>query len=391
MDRINVDRTVERDGAQFRIEGFCANGEQAALDAFVANFTDDEETGAATCVVRDGKTVVDLWGGYADVARDQPWSVGTTVCMMSVAKGFAVTCLHMLADRGLVDYDQPVREIWPEFGAAGKADVAVRHLLDHRAGLPAIKPAWPELSIYDAPAMTRALAASPPLWEPGTRAGYHVLTLGFLVGELVRRIDGRTIGNFLRDEIAGPLGLDYAIGLAPARLDEPAEYQRVITGTIFDESIAPPDTLNTRAWDQMPKSETFNSHDWRRAEIPGANGHGTARAVGRFYGALARGGEIDGVRLLSSDGLARATELQWAETDIVLGRPYRMSLGYLLNNDFIYMGPSPRAFGHHGVGGSIGFADPDARVGFCYATAKAHARFDNGPRAGRVVRAVLGE
>jgi CubicO group peptidase (beta-lactamase class C family) len=387
---VEVDSVVQRGGEHFPIRGYYAAEEEAALEAFMAAFTDDEETGAAVSVTRDGETVIDLWGGYADPTREREWGRETTVCMMSVAKGFAVTCLHMLADRGLVDYDEPASTYWPAFAQAGKQNVPVRYLLDHRAGLPAIQPAWPDLSIYDFDAMSAALARARPLWDPGARAGYHVLTLGFLVGELVRQVDGRTIGAFLRDEIAQPLGIDYAIGLA-GDAPVPAEYQRVIAGTIFDESIAPPDTLNTRAWDQMPKTETFNSAEWRAAEIPGANGHGSAHGVARFYGALARGGEIDGIRLLSPDSLARATTLQWSETDVVLGRPYRMSLGYLLNNDFIYMGPNPRAFGHHGVGGSIGFADPDARVGFCYATAKAHARFDNGPRAGRIVRAVLGK
>jgi CubicO group peptidase (beta-lactamase class C family) len=362
----------------YRLEGRCDPAFSAVADAFACNFESGEELGAL---------VVDLWGGWKDAGRSRSWDSGTLMCTMSVAKGFAVTALHILVDRGLVDLDAPVSRYWPEFAAAGKEDLPVRYLVDHRAGLPVVECSIDEVTIYDAQGMAAALASQTPLWEPGTKAGYHVLTLGYLVGELVRRVTGKTIGSFLRSEVSGPLGLEFYVGLTVPEIARCADYVRTLNGTLFDREMIQADTLSARAWAQMPLGEDFNSFAWRTAEIPGANGHGTARSIARFYAALVCG-ELDGVRLLSDTAFENAISEQWAETEVVLGRPYRMSFGYLLNNDFIQMGPNRRTFGHHGVGGSIGFGDPDAQLGFAYATNKMHARLDNGPRAARLIDAV---
>lgn len=377
----------DHDGGTYRVHGFCDPAFVGVLEAFTDNFVRGEEIGASFALTVDRRCVADLWGGWTDPTRNRPWERDTLICTMSVAKAFAVTCLHMLVDRGLVQLDSPVSRYWPEFARGGKADLPVRFLVDHRAGLPVVERSIDEVTIYDSQGMAAALAAQTPLWTPGSRAGYHVLTLGYLVGELVRRVTRDTIGSFLRREVCGPLGLDFFVGLTPDEIARCADYVPTLKGTLFDREMIQADSLSARAWAQMPNGEDFNSPSWRKAEIPGANGHGTARSIARFYAGLVCG-EIDGVRLLSSSAFNAAIEEQWAETELVLGRPYRMSLGYLLNNDFIRMGPNPRTFGHHGVGGSIGFGDPDAYLGFAYATNKMHARLDNGPRAAALIEAV---
>jgi CubicO group peptidase (beta-lactamase class C family) len=373
-------------GIEYDLSGYCDPAFARVRDAFGENFAAGEEIGAAFSLTVDGRCVADLWGGWTNAERRRAWQRETLICTMSVAKAFAVTCLHILVDRGLVDLDAPVSRYWPEFAEGGKEALPVRYLVDHRAGLPIVERSIDEVTIYDGEGMAAALASQTPLWTPGSRAGYHVLTLGYLVGELVRRVSGDTIGSFLRREVCGPLDLDFFVGLSASEKARCADYVPTLKGTLFDREMIQADSLSARAWAQMPETEDFNSESWREAEIPGANGHGTARSIARFYAALVCG-EIGGVRLLSDSTFSNAISEQWAETELVLGRPYRMSLGYLLNNDFIRMGPNPRTFGHHGVGGSIGFGDPDARLGFAYATNKMHARLDNGPRAARLIEA----
>jgi CubicO group peptidase (beta-lactamase class C family) len=378
---------TDASGTDYGMSGSYDSRFSRVAEAFADNFASGEEIGAAFALTVDGRVVADLWGGWKDAGRSDAWKPETLMCTMSVAKAFAVTCLHMLVERGLVDLDEPVSSYWPEFQAGGKEALPVRYLVDHRAGLPVVERSIDQVTIYDGQAMAAALASQTPLWEPGSRAGYHVLTLGYLVGELVRRVTGGTLGTFLRREVSGPLGLDFFVGLRADEVARCADYVPTLKGTLFDREIVQAETLSARAWAQMPEGEDFNSPAWRAAEIPGANGHGTARSIARFYAALVCN-ELEGVRLLSRSTFDQAIAEQWAETEIVLGRPYRMSLGYLLNNDFIQMGPNPRTFGHHGVGGSIGFGDPDARLGFAYATNKMHARLDNGPRAARLIEAV---
>jgi len=354
-------------------QGLCAPRFESVRRAFEASFAKGE-LGAAVAVYLDGDPVVDLWGGYADAARTRPWARDTLVSLASTTKGATAVCLHRLVDTGCLDLDAPVARFWPEFEQAGKAALPVRWLLSHRAGLPAIREPLPSEALFDWKRMTEALAAERPFWEPGSQHGYHALTFGHLVGEVLRRINGRSLGTFLRAEIAAPLGLDLHVGVPEADLWRCAEIvplgaepgaRNKLHARMRDAS-----TLVGQAFRNPPRSRAVvNTPEWRRAEIPAANGHATAHAVARLYAALARGGELDGVRILSRATLTRAASEEACGPDAVLpGLHTRFGLGFMLAHRGLPLGPSPRAFGHPGMGGSIGFADPDARIGFGYVT-----------------------
>ena len=386
---MNVSEIVSSGGVKYSVRGHCDPRFEPVGRAFVANFERGEECGAAACVEVDGECVLDLWGGYSDAARTAQWRADTLVNMMSVSKGPTATCVHMLMDRGELDIDAPVAAYWPQFAAAGKAALPVRYLLDHRAGLPIVTAPLRAGDLYDWTKITSALAEQEPMWPPGTQAGYHILTQGFLLGELVRRVSGESLGEFFRAHVAKPLGLDFHIGLDEAEFARTAQFIPAVEGTIFEANRTDPQSLKARAWDQCQLGEDFNSPEWRRAEIPGANGHGNARAVARLYSALVRGGELDGVRLMSERQVRLMSSESHHQTEVVLGRKYHQALGVLRNSPpFIYMGPNPNTFGHHGVGGSIGCGDPDRRIAFSYACNQMHARLDNGPRGGSLLDAV---
>ena len=371
---------------QIPINGRCSPAHGRVRDAFVENFVSRDEVGAAVAVTIDGNPAIDLWGGHADAARTRPWEEGTLVCMMSVAKAVTATCVAMLVDREMVEWDAPVARYWPEFAQAGKERIPVRWLLDHRAGLPALDGPLPEGAAYDWEIMTSALAAQAPLWEPGTRRAYHSVTMGYLAGELVRRVTGRTVGRFLDDEVCIPLGIEYWIGLPDVERARCAEFFGETRGTLFDRSE--PDSLLARAMAPVSAAE-FNTNCFLGAEIPSINGVGAPRGVARLFGALACGGIVDGVRLIGADALAEATAEQWSGEEELLGHTRRMGLGYLLGlPGHVAMGPSPRAFGHTGAGGAIGFADPDARIGFCYAPNYMYSGSGASPRLGALVDAL---
>jgi CubicO group peptidase (beta-lactamase class C family) len=363
------------------------------LEAFQENYRAEDEVGSAVCVVQDGRTVIDLWGGWKDAARRDPWQHDTIVCMMSVGKGITGMTFSLLLDRGLVSADAPVARYWPEFAQAGKETLPVRYILDHRAGLPIIEdPLWPG-AIYDHDAICRALAAQAPLWEPGTIAAYHIHTQGFLMGEIIRRVTGKTVGTVLREEIAMPLDADYQIGgLTPRDEARCAEVQPNMEARLFAAREAEATSLRGKVFVQNPAEPwpvTLQSHPWRVHEIASGNGHGNARGVARIYGAFARGGELGGVRLVSPATVEQIRTEQHNITEVMQERPYHQGLGVLLNTPAaVYMGPNPRAFGHHGIGGSLGFADPEKRIGFSYAVNRMHAVGTNGPRAARLIDAL---
>jgi CubicO group peptidase (beta-lactamase class C family) len=355
------------------VHGVCDSRFAAVRDAFAENFASRGEIGAAVAAVVDGETVVDLWAGHADAARSRPWQRDTIVNVFSATKGVATICAHRLADGGLLDIDAPVAKYWPEFAQAGKEELPVRYLLSHRAGLPAIKELLPKGSLYRWDTMTAALAAQEPWWEPGTTYGYHVLTFGWLVGEVVRRIAGKSLGAYFRDEIAGPLGLDFHIGLAEEHDARTAEVVQAMPRpeevARFAQLMADPQSMAFKAVFNPPdlaEQGLANTRAWRAAEIPAANGHGNARSLARLYGALARGGELDGVRVLSTGVIEQAIVEQSSGPDAVLGQNYRYGLGFMLTLPEHPFGPNPRAFGHTGAGGALGFADLDAGVGFAY-------------------------
>ena len=369
-----------------RVDGHCEGRFAGVADAFAENFRGRGEAGAAVAVTLNGEPMVDLWGGFADSARTRPWAEDTLVCMMSVAKAVTALCAAMAVDRGLIGWDEPVARYWPEFAAAGKAEIPVRWVLDHRAGLAAIAQAMPEGAAYDREAMTGALAAQAPLSVPGRSRAYHSVTLGYLVGELIRRTDGRSLGRFLDEEVCAPHGIDYWIGLPAELHGRCAEFFGETAGTLFDRSD--PDSLMCRAMAQVP-AEDFNTERFRSAEIPSINGIGAARGVAKLFDGLAAGGVLGGRRLLGAEALAEATTEQWHGREDLLGHTRRMGLGFALGlPGHLAMGPSPRAFGHTGAGGAIGFADPDAGLGFAYAPNRMYSAPGISPRLSALVDAL---
>jgi len=362
--------------------GHCDPQFEKVREIFVENLKNGSEIGGAVAFTLDGKSVVDLWGGYQDKNQARPWESDTLVNVYSTTKGMTAICAHQLVEKGLLDLSKPVAHYWPEFSAQGKENLPVHYLLSHRAGLPAVKDPLPEGTIYDWERFTAALAAQEPWWEPGTQHGYHAITFGHLVGELIRRVSGQTVGTYFKENIAGPLDADFYIGVGPefdsrisdlhgtmASSDPSAEMPDLPEPIRqFMRDMSDPSTMTGAAFNNPPIPEgAVNSRAWRQAEIPAANGHGTARALARIYGALARGGEVDGIRLLETETIDRAITQQADGPDAVLGGiPMRFGLGFMLRSMIMPLSPSPRAFGHPGAGGSIGMADPDAGVGFGY-------------------------
>jgi CubicO group peptidase (beta-lactamase class C family) len=348
------------------IHGSCATRFDAVREAFATNFDAGREVGASFAVTVDGAPVVDLWAGHADAGRSRPWIQDTIVNVFSTTKAMTATCAHMLVDRGLLDLDAPVARYWPEFAAAGKGSIPVRQLLSHTAGLAGVTPPLPTEALFDWERMTEVLAAEAPWWTPGTASGYHAMTFGFLVGEVVRRITGGSIGEFFRAEVARPLGADFHIGL-PA--SEDARVAEMVPPTPQEGAPLALDreSLGGRVLSNPPlRPEVANRIEWRRAEIPAANGHGNARSVALVLSALACGGALDGVRLLGESTLRRAIEEQFYGKDLVLGRTFRWGVGFMLTSPAMPLGPNPHIFGHGGWGGSLGFADLDARVSWAY-------------------------
>lgn len=377
-------------GNGYSISGWCDPAFNRVREAFAENFDQGLEVGASTALVTNGRVVADLWGGFTDEIRTNRWSYSTIVNMMSVAKGVAALAVHMLVDRNLLDLDAPVAKYWPEFAKNGKDGVLVRHVLDHRAGVPIVSKKMPAGSVYRWDVMIEALEDEPLMFEPGTQPAYHTVTMSFLIGELIRRVTAKSYGQFLEEEIAGPLGLDYHVGLP---VEEHWRCARFLPWTGYnasDESEGtPPTELLIKAWAQFdPENDDgYNSPQFRQAQIPGVNGHGNARSVARLYGVLALGGACGGVSLLNKRAIKTAVECQWVDVEPVLTHDYRMGLGFTLNSPDAYMGPNENAFGHVGAGGSTGMCDPDAGIGFAYGMNMMHPHRDNGPRARRIIDA----
>jgi len=335
------------------VQGRCDKRFGAVREALGA-LLDSDDVGASAAVYVDGEPVVDIWGGCADAARTTAWERDTITNVWSTTKTMTALCALILADRGDLDLAAPVARYWPEFAAAGKAGVQVRHLLAHTAGLPTWDDPVTAEDLYDWPAATARLAAQAPLWEPGTLAGYHSLTQGFLVGEVVRRVTGRSLGAFFAEEVAGPLGADFHIGL-------PAEHDHRVAPLIAPPSAPSGDLVAGPPSGETPSAgirvSDGNTLAWRRAEIPAASGFGNARSVAAVQSVLACGGTVRGVRLLSEAGCERAREEQYRGVDQILGRSMRYGMGYGLYDRSCFWG---------GWGGSIVMVDLDARMTVSY-------------------------
>jgi len=349
------------------VQGFARNRFAPVRAAFEDNLTTAADQGASFCATVDGATVVDLWAGYADESGTRPWRRDTIVNVYSVTKTMTALTALLVADRGELDFDAPVARYWPEFAANGKDRVKVSHLMSHSAGLSGWRETITVEDLYNWEKVTALLAAQAPFWEPGTASGYHALTQGYLVGEVVRRITGRSLGTVFREEIAEPLGADFHIGLAAsedarvADLIPPPSTDTPFRGAMTELQVncsnnpAQLDPLATR------------TRGWRGAEIPACNGTGNARSIAEILAVLANGGVANGKRLMSEAGCRRALEPQIQGQDLILDRPIRFGLGFEVNAGLM---PNPNTVYWGGLGGSLVIIDMDARTTLAYAPNK---------------------
>lgn len=355
------------------IHGHCEEKFLSVKEAFLKNFETDQEVGASFAATIDGKFVVDIYAGYADAARNSLWEKDTIVNVYSTTKAMTVICTLMLVDRGLLDLDAPAADYWPEFAQAGKEKIPVRYLLSHTSGLSGFEEPISTEDLYDWDRIISLLAAQEPWWEPGTKSGYHSLTHGYLLGELVRRVTGKSLGTFFREEVAEPLEADFHIGLA--------EEHDPRVGELIPPPEFPADSFKPEPGSVMAKTmgnpalgaERSRDRAWRAAEIPAANGHGNARSVARVAAAMACGGELDGVHLMSLPTIEKAIEEQSYGPDLVLMMPIRFGLGFGLTSKEMPIGPNPRTFFWGGWGGSLVVMDLDARLSFSYVMNKMSA------------------
>lgn len=379
---------------QVEAQGRCGDRFAPVRDAFLENFTHNGDVGASVAVAVEGEVVVDLWGGHLDEARTRLWEEDTLVNVFSTTKTMSCLALLVCAERGLVDVDEPVARYWPGFEANGKEGVLVRHLLSHTAGLSGWDERIHSEDLYDWEKCTSLLAAQAPWWEPGTRSGYHALTQGYLVGEVVRRVTGQSVGHFFASEIAGPMEADIHIGLDPSQDTRVAPL--IPAPPLISEggnggggngpdrqSVAFRTMIN-------PRLEAEQSFDlaWRRAEIPAAGGQGNARGVLRAQHAVANGGEFNGVRLLSQPTLDRILDVQAAGRDIVLGIGVTFGVGYGLNSPRAPISPSPRFAYWGGWGGSLVVNDMDTNMTMAYVMNRMGEGTVGDDRAHNILRAI---
>ena len=346
------------------IQGYCDERFAAVGEAFALNFAERDEVGASVAITLEGEFVVDLWGGSRDEARSLPWEEDTLVNVYSTTKTMSALCVLLLADRGEIDLCAPVKVYWPEFAQNGKDRIEVRHLMSHNAGLSGMDEPFSGADLYNWDNVVEALARQAPWWEPGTQSGYHALTQGYLIGEVVRRVTGESIGNFFRKELAEPLGADFHIGIGEEH------FHRI------GELVPPPSELSAQVSGDSIAARTFanpaidaresRTPGWRKAEIPAANGHGNARSVVRVQSLVANGGAVFGKRLMSEAGCRAIFDEQSNTMDLVLELPIRFGMGYGLTSDAMPMGPNPHVCYWGGWGGSSIVVDQDARMCVSY-------------------------
>lgn len=379
------------DMAETQMHGFASTGYEAVAEQFRVNFLDRGDHGAAFAAVVDGRTVVDLWGGWADRANRRPWREDTIAGIFSGTKGFVATCLLLLIERGQLDLDRPVCAYWPEFAAEGKERILVRHLVSHQACLPGLATPVSVEEATDDVRMARLLAGQSPIGEPGTRLYYHALTFGWLCGELIRRIDGRSVGRLFADDVARPLGLDAWIGLPGEQEPRVAVLER---GPDYGakRSDLETDRVAWSIWDNPPRSRPdplpLNSRSWRAAEVPGGNGIASARAAARLYGCLARGGELEGTRILRPETIELGYTCLARGVEPYLDLELAYGIGFGLQTKEALFGDIPVGFGHDGAGGSLHGAWPELKTGFSYVTNTLLNFEGHDPRSGALLAAL---
>ena len=359
------------------ISGKCDPKFQQVAEEFERNFLERGEVGASVSITIEGETVVDLWGGTANIQSQTKWEEDTVSIVWSCTKGATALCAHILSSRGELDIEAPVIKYWPEFGKAGKENITVKMLLNHQAGLAAIRKPLPDGAYSDWDLMIRSLEEETPFWEPGTRNGYHALTFGWLVGEVVRRVSGKSLGQFFQDEVAGPLGIDFWIGL-PEEI-EPRVAKMIMAEPQMDspfyKAIFEPNTVQSFIFNTGGLMEHFDSRSGHAAEIGASGGITNARSLERMYAPLACGGVLGDIQLVNDETIHRMSSVSSATgQDANLLVPTRFSLGFMKSidnrkqpqglQDSIIL--SEDAFGHAGNGGSIGFASPNEKMSFAY-------------------------
>ena len=376
-----------------QIEGEVAPGFEPVRAVFAGNFSrpgDFGEVGAALAVYQHGRCVVDLWGGHADRARSRAWTRDTLVNVWSATKAAAAVAVARLVDEGQIAYADPIVSVWPEFAQAGKAATTIGQVMSHQAGLPGFSEPTRLEDLFDWAGCVAKLERQAPAWEPGTDTSYHAMTFGFLAGEIIRRVSGLSPGAYIAEQIAGPLRADIFIGLPDAlepRVAETLGPKRPPTPPDFAQSEIARSALRNPATGPMAP----NRRPWRAAELPAANGQASAQGLARLYAALAEGGALEGVRVLSAETLARMTAqaAPRGRRDQFLGFVDCWSMGLMLNTPGLY-GPNPHNFGHSGWGGSFGCADPEAGLAIGYVCNQMGPDLTNDPRAASLCAAVAG-
>ncbi len=355
------------------IHGICDEKFSAVRDTFASNFANKGEVGASFALTLEGEFVVDIWAGHADRAQTKPWHENTIVNVYSSTKTMTALCALVLADRGEIDFHAPVTRYWPEFGQNGKEKIEVRHFMSHSAGLSGMDEPMIGDDMYDWDKMVGALARQAPWWEPGTASGYHAFTQGHLIGEVVRRVTGKSLGTFFQSDIAQPLGADFHIGIGEEHFDRIAELIPP-EADLAEQTGGDPESIGARTFrNPAASARASSSPGWRKAEIPAANGHGNARSIVRAQTPMANGGTAFGVELLSAEGAARIFDEQTNGKDLVLGVPLRFGMGYGLTTELMPMGPNEHIAYWGGWGGSTVVVDQDAHLCASYVMNKMFA------------------
>jgi CubicO group peptidase (beta-lactamase class C family) len=373
------------DVAAVDVHGLIPDRFAPVRDAFLDNFARGEELGARFAAAIDGEIVLDLYAGHADRARTRPFGPDTLAPVFSTTKALAALLIARLVDEGRLHYDQPVADLWPEFAAAGKDRATVAQVLSHQCGLVGFLDPIDPADWFDWDLTCARLAAMSPMWPVGTASGYHPITFGYLAGEIFRRVDGRTMGVALREDFADPFGLDLWIGLPDAEHPRVAEMQRPNRLPHLGEMTEPRRAAFGTPW-AAPGGR--GGADWRRAEIPSANGHATAPALARVMSVLACGGELDGRSRLLPTTIEAASQERINGQDLVLPGWMSWGAGFMRNENRWVYGPGGRGFGHSGWGGSCAVADPDRRLSFAYVMTKQSTELTGDERAQRLIKAL---